>query len=290
MISKKEWIKFIKCIRLGSTVELRNRENAVELLEKALINAIGQRIPNKGKIGVLFSGGVDSSTIALILKKLDEKFTCYSVGLENSEDILWAEKAAKKMGFRLKKRILAEKDVGGILNKIAGFLEDFDMVKAGVGCVTYAGAELAKKDKAKIIFTGLGSEEIFAGYQRHKEAVDVNEECWKGLLAMHKRDFMRDIPIADKLKIKIEVPFLDKEVIRIAMGIPSEYKLSSRQNKIILREVAEKIGLPKEFSQRKKRASQYGSRIDKAIERIARKNGFRKKSDYIKSLAVEKVL
>ncbi len=51
--------------------------------------------------------------------------------------------------------------------------------------------------------------------------------------------------------------------------------------KKILREAAVVIGLPKEFSFRKKRAAQYGARTDHALSKIARRNGFSYKKDYI---------
>ncbi|MCX6706741.1 MAG: asparagine synthase C-terminal domain-containing protein [Candidatus Woesearchaeota archaeon] len=287
-MSEIEWKDFIGKIRseVGDTL-IEDKKKSEELLEKAIIEAVKKGIVKKGKVGVCFSGGVDSTTISMILKRLNADFTCYSVGTESAEDLVWAKRAAKEFGFRLKTKVLTDNDIEKILKKLAGFIEEFDIIKAGVGCVTYAAIELAKKDKIKVIFTGLGSEEIFAGYQRHLESKNVNEECWKGLSLMYKRDMIRDMPIAEKFKIKVCTPFLDKEVISIAMRIPDKYKINMEQNKIILREVAEResIGLTREFSQRKKRAAQYGSRIDKAIERIGKKNGFRKKSDYIRSLA-----
>ena len=47
--------------------------------------------------------------------------------------------------------------------------------------------------------------------------------------------------------------------------------------------VAEDMGLPKEFAYRKKRAAQYGSNFDRAIARLAKRNGFKYKFDFIKS-------
>jgi asparagine synthase (glutamine-hydrolysing) len=293
MISEKEWKKFTEGIKkeVGTNI-IDNRKKAGDLLETAIVEAVKKGIPKKGKIGVCFSGGVDSTTIAKILKNQKADFICYSVGTETAEDLVWAKKAAKKFGFKLKTKVLTDKDIEKILNTLPKFIKEFDIIKAGVGCVTYAAAELAKKDNVKIIFTGLGSEEIFAGYQRHLEQLgqpgsnNVNDECWNGLSMMYKRDMIRDIPIAEKFKMKVCTPFLDREVISIAMKIPDKYKITNEQNKIILREVAERkgVGLTQEFSQRKKRAAQYGSRFDKAIERIGKKNGFRKKSEYIRSL------
>lgn len=51
---------------------------------------------------------------------------------------------------------------------------------------------MAKKDNVDVLFGGLGAEEIFAGYGRHKEAFKqnrVHEECWSGLKKSMKMTF-----------------------------------------------------------------------------------------------------
>ena len=158
------------------------------------------------------------------------------------------------------------------------------MVNVGVGSVELACIEMAKQDNIKFLFTGLGSEEIFAGYERHKLAKDKQAECWKGLTVMYERDLLRDMAIATKQGIFFSTPFLDKELIGVAMRIPDKFKIDDFNAKIILREIAEELGLPQEIAWRGKRAAQYGSRIDKAISKLAKKQGFEYKKDYLKSL------
>ena len=68
------------------------------------------------------------------------------------------------------------------------------------------------------------------------------------------------------------------------MQIPGKRKLNKKYKKIILREIAQDLGLPKEFAWRKKQAAQYGSKFDKAIYKLARKNKFKFKKDYLKSI------
>jgi asparagine synthase (glutamine-hydrolysing) len=152
-----------------------------------------------------------------------------------------------------------------------------------VGSVIVAAAEEAKKDGVKILFSGLGSEEIFAGYERHK-VKDVNQECWRGLGLMWDRDMVRDFAIANKLNIELRTPFLDSEVIKAAMQIPGNKKLNKRGNKLILREIASDLGLG-EFAFRKKVAAQYGSNIDRAILKLAKKKGFKFKKDSLQSFS-----
>ncbi len=87
------------------------------------------------------------------------------------------------------------------------------------------------------------------------------------------------------MKISFLTPFLDEGLIIAAMGIPAKYKISGTEKKLILRETAAGMGLPMETAFRKKLAAQYGSGFDKAIEKLATKNGFRHKRDYLASIS-----
>lgn len=143
---------------------------------------------------------------------------------------------------------------------------------------------LGKEQGISIFFGGLGSEEVFAGYQEHALAEDVNEACWKGLSGrLYERDFTRDAALGKALNVQVRCPFLDDDVIVTAMGIPGERKIVGEHKKAILREIAEELGLPREIAWRKKMAAQYGSGFDKALERLAKKSGM-KKSEYAKNL------
>ena len=128
-----------------------------------------------------------------------------------------------------------------------------------------------------------GSEEIFAGYQRHLDAKDPHAECWNGLKNMWQRDFVRDVTIAKALGITVLCPFLDEDLIIKSMGIPADKKINKEFKKIILREIAEELGLPKEFAWRPKKAAQYGSYFDKALIKLAKKSSL-DKVDFVEKL------
>ena len=170
-------------------------------------------------------------------------------------------------------------------------LASYDIVWVSVGSVLYATAKLALNDNVKVLFGGLGTEEIFAGYQRHEESFKNNDfealhrECWSGLRNMWQRDLLRDFKIAKHLGIELRTPYMDEEVIKAAMSIHPMYKLDQEQKKIILREAAEEFGLDKEFARRKKKAAQYGSNFIKGIDKLAKKHGFQAKKEYLQSLA-----
>ena len=108
----------------------------------------------------------------------------------------------------------------------------------------------------------------------HKEFYrSLKEDTWRRVIT-------RDQPIEEYFKIKVISPFLDKEIIKIAMKLHPMFKINKETKKIILREFAKEIGLG-EFSFRAKRAGQYGSGFDKAIERLTRESNLKFKKDYI---------
>lgn len=274
-INKEKWIKEIESLKAKG-------KSTREELKKAIVDAVKKRIPKK-KFGIMFSGGVDSSLIALICKQANADFICYTIGYgETARDVEWAKKVAKDLGLNLKIKILSFDEAKKYIVKTAKLLGEIErpVVHAGVGAVVMAAADLAKKDKVNILFGGLGSEEIFAGYERHK-GKNINDECWFGLKRMIEGDLKRDFLVSKEMKINVLTPFLDKEVIKTAMKIPGSKKMNKEYKKVILREIAEELGLSKEFAWRKKKAAQYGSRLDKAIKKLA---GKQQKGDYLKSL------
>ena len=284
LIPKDEWQLFIDGLK-ASVPESLNYEELLEKLETSLEDAILKRAREcAGKIGLFFSGGVDSTFIAYVLKKNNISFTAVTVGFHTQdtkepEDLVESRKVAQVLNLDHKEVILNLDEVEELFENTKHVLGSVsDPISLGVGSVVVAAA---RSENIKHWFGGLGSEEIFAGYQRHDEAQDVQEECWAGLVGMYERDLIRDCKIGAALNIKVHTPFLDDTVISYAMAIPGDHKIKEHegimQKKYCLRELAENMGLAKEFAWRPKRAAQYGSRTDSAMDKIARKKGMTKK-------------
>lgn len=287
LVTEKGWTERIDSLRSKELVKDNEeaKEEAKIELKKKLIESIKKRIPDK-KFGIFFSGGIDSSLIAVVCRKLKADVVCYTVGFQEGgkepDDIAEAKKVAEKFGLKWRYKIFnlkeAEKIVGRTV-KVLRKVGKTDVVNVGVGAVVLAAIGLGKKDGINYFLGGLGSEEIFAGYERHDKAKDINRECWDGLKKMWGRDLIRDFNLAKELKVTVRTPFLDEELIKYAMKLPGGWKIKNKLKKHILREVGEEF-LGK-FAWRKKKAAQYGSCFDKAIKKLARKEGFKLKKDYL---------
>ena len=290
LIEKEEWEKLIASIETKYEDLDTNKERAKRKLKNLIEKAVTTRANNLGKFGILFSGGVDSTLIAFLCKKHNYDFTCFTIGLENSQDIEYARIIAEKYNFDLKYKILTLEEFENTIKETIKILKSAEIVWVSVGSVVYATAQLALQNNIKILFGGLGTEETFAGYQRHEEALQqnnfeaVHKESWNGLKNMWARDLLRDSKIAKHLNIELKTPYMDLELIKAAMQVNPMYKIDKTDKKLILREIAEEFGLEKEFAWRKKKAAQYGSNFVKGIDKLAKKHNFSTKKGYLQSL------
>jgi len=272
--------KFFSCLLEHQKGYEEMKQETKQLLQQAL----EKRIPEK-KMGLLFSGGVDSAYLALMLKKNNIHFTCYTAVVEGTaaSDLAAAEKAARILDLPLRVVKVKINQIPYYLKEIVPLIEDSNVVKVGVALPFYTACELAKKDGCKVIFSGLGSEEIFAGYERHKNAANVNKECVSGLLKMYERDLYRDDVVTMANSMELRLPFLDLDLVKYVLKIPGKYKLKGEMGKFIFREIAQEEGLPTDIAWRKKTAAQYGSKFDYALGKLAKKNGFASKSAYLRT-------
>lgn len=260
-------------------------EKAAQETADLLKESVAKRLQGIEKMGILFSGGVDSTILAAIAKAIHKNIILYTAGFEDSEDLLWAKKIASILELPLKTYVVKDlKEIEKEAKSVIKIIETSDVMKVGVALPFHLACRLAHDDGCKVILSGLGSEEIFAGYQRHKQAKDINVECLNGLLLMHERDLYRDDVITMAHNIELRVPFLDKNLVEFALTIPGDMKIINGLDKAILRDAAILLGVPKESAMRKKRAAQYGSGVDKAIAKLTKIAKCKTKKEYLDSL------
>lgn len=290
LVPQHQWKRYIGSLKKESDKAgfFKSGATAKKDIYSAFAAAIEARadycISHKIRFGVLLSGGVDSSFIAFLLKRLGYKFTCFSVGLEGSRDLAAAQYAAREIKLKLASREFTVAAAEKIIKEAVMLLKTDNPVTIGIAATEIAALRLAAANKIRVVFTGLGSEEIFAGYQRHAVAKDIHEECWSGLRGMWQRDFLRDFAVAARFKAAALTPFLDKLAIVAAMRARPEWKIGNGEKKLILREIAAAAGLPKAIAFRPKMAAQYGSGFDKAMGKLAKQGGFGNKREYLSEL------
>lgn len=253
-------------------------------LKTNLLEATKKRTKNLDHVALLFSAGVDSTLIAILLKKLNVNTTLYTIGTENSQDLKFSKKVAKDIDMPLKTWIINQEIIEKQLEDTINTIEDTNLMKIGVGMTIKLTSQLASKDNQKVILSGQGADELFCGYNRYKNKYDTPaellDELTHDLNNMYHVNLERDDKATMSNSIELRVPFLDRNVIETAVKTPIKYMLHSNEDKIrkhILREVAYEMSVPEYIAFRPKKAAQYGTGIDKIIKKkILKKKEFTK--------------
>lgn len=246
-------------------------------LVKAFISSVEKNMQGFEKVGIMFSGGIDSALIAYTAKRFGPKLFLYSVGTENSEDIKYSRKFAKELGLEVKEIIVGEEELISYYRKVQSLLVEKDFMKLELAIPVFICSQHANKDGVKVILTGSGAEELFAGYDRHLQCFlkggDLRKMLSDELRALYSKDLKNAEFIASINHCEPRYPFLDMKVIELATSLKPELNLSKQgEKKRILKAVSREIGLPEDVVERPKKAMQYGSGIHKVLLK-ARRNG-----------------
>ena len=236
-------------------------------LVAVLRRAVGRCLPagpRGARVGVLFSGGLDSTTLAVLCKQHfaaaagaargggGEGLALYTVGFgaegrQYPEDLDAAEKAAGLLNLRSVRKLISLTDVSELLaDSAAAGVVDWNVVKAGVAVTMLSACQLAAADGASVVLSGLGSEEVFGGYHRHANArrqlaikserasaAGMRLECAAGLAQMYHRDLQRDFATATAAGVTICYPYLDPEVVAFGLAA-AEAEVSAGEAKEIV--------------------------------------------------------
>ena len=257
--------------------------SAVSVYEKALLASMKKRTQDFDKVGIIFSGGIDSVIIAWLAKKMVPEVICYTGGIRGSNDILYARQIAKKLNLKLRVNELTQDEVEQMIPEVINTIEDTNAGQIEVAIPVYAAVKLAHEDGINVMFSGQAADELFGGYPWYARVVEkegyqkLRDHMTQDLLLLYKETLEREDKITMAHSIEMREPFLDIEVIRCSMGMDLKLNIKGATDimgKHIHRKLAQKLGIPKNIAYRIKEAAQHGSGMHDIFDTIARKHGF----------------
>jgi asparagine synthase (glutamine-hydrolysing) len=243
-------------------------------LKQALYDAVCESVPEE-KVGVAFSGGVDSSLLAKVCLDLGKKITLLTIGFPGSHDLAFSKHIASKMS--------AEQQTTEI--DYDGFTEDLRNIRQIINCKNTSHIEnciaylyisrLAKKSGLNLVLSANGCDELFCGYNGYRMVYNSGEAAIMKFMdekIANEFALMGEIStVASQLEVQIRQPYLSTKFINFSKMIPLDQKIKGPDDmtrKHILRQVALSIGVPVESARQPKKALQYGSLIHKYLKKI----------------------
>jgi asparagine synthase (glutamine-hydrolysing) len=267
-------------------------QEAVETLQKLLESSVRNRVVGLQEVAVAFSGGLDSSLVAFLAKKCDLNVQLIHVSLENQHETEEARQAADELKLPLQTHLFREADVETAVARVVPLIEESDPIKAAVGVPFYWVAEKTAEAGFKALLAGQGADELFGGYQRyvneylaHGEA-HVRKVMFNDVVHIHESNIERDVKICSFHDVELRLPFASCAIVDFALSLPVELKIERNADslrKLVLRRVAENMGLAASITEKAKKAVQYSTGVNDALKKIAKKQG-KTTRDYVNAL------
>ena len=242
----------------------------------SLFDAIGRAVKKRcyKPCGIAFSGGLDSSLIAALCPGAE----LYSVGMAGSHDVQQTKKAAHLLRFddKLNLHELTLGDVESAALEVIRAVGSADSLKVSIAMPLFFAAKDAHNDGIRVMLSGQGADELFAGYKRYESMnyKELERALQNDIENIAENNLERDDAATMANAIELRVPYLDKEVVELALRIVPELKIRSSMRKYILRLAAKGV-LPDELIWKEKKAAQYSSGIYSALEKLAKNNGYK---------------
>jgi asparagine synthase (glutamine-hydrolysing) len=256
---------------------LVDRATAQAAIRDALVASVHARMMADVPIGVFLSGGLDSSLVAAIMARhgaeTGQRVRSFAAGVAGSADLRAASRVAAHLGLEHHERIYDAGEILDVLPSVVRSMESYEPSLVRSAVPNYLLAELAA-EHVKVVLTGEGADEIFAGYDHFRSYDDpdaLQEELTRSVEGLHNLNLQRCDRVTMAHGLEARVPFLDRDVIDVGQRIPIQWKLPGEQGqeKRILREAFEGW-LPDDVLRRPKEQFGDGSGTAALTARLAR--------------------
>ena len=244
-------------------------------LIEALFVTVTENLRGINKIGIAFSGGIDSTLLAMICKNMNIDTTLFTVGFPDSNDVEFSKSISHKINMNHKILEIEKGDLAVITKKVKNEISCSNTSHIE-NCIAFSYiAKLASKNDTPVVLTANGFDELFCGYNNFRLIFNQGSDTINKTIEskiLNELELTNEITqVAKEYRVSILQPFLSKGFISVAMKFPIYNKIVSNDDvlrKHIIRKIALSFDLPPEVIFRRKKAIQYGSLIHKYYKKI----------------------
>jgi asparagine synthase (glutamine-hydrolysing) len=164
---------------LASAVKpvLHSREHILTEIREKLTQSVELRMRADVNFGAFLSGGIDSSAIVGLMSEVsDRPVQTFTVTFDESDfnEGVYAAQIAKKFNTD---HTAIRLSPGDFLDAIPAALAAMDH-PSGDGPNTFIVSQATRNAGVKMALSGLGGDELFAGYSIFKQATDILDKRW----------------------------------------------------------------------------------------------------------------
>jgi len=246
---------------------MKSESELLSELQAAIKNTVSEK-----KIGIAFSGGIDSTLLAKICSDLGYQVTLLTIGFSESHDILFSKQVNEQMKLPHKILEIETKTFQDVSSKIKEKIKTDNLSWIENSIAFYYVTKLANSLGLDVVLTANGIDELFCGYNAYRDTYKEGEKAVLELMDSKIDNELKMMKVISQIcnenGVTILQPFLSAQFIEFAKKIPLAHKIHGSEDlmrKHIIRKVGETIGVPLIAVNQRKKAVQYGSLIHKAL-------------------------
>ncbi len=140
--------------------EERYADELIELLDRAVRRRLVADVP----VGLFVSGGLDSSLIAALAVRTNRNLECFSIGFDEPsfDESPYAAEVARTLGLCSNLTMFRDADMLEVVQRLPDILDE---PLADPSILPLAVLSRFAANKLKVVLSGDGGDELFAGYQ-----------------------------------------------------------------------------------------------------------------------------
>ena len=204
--------------------EKLSEKEAIEQTQKLCRDAVKRHLISDVPVGVMLSGGLDSSAMTALMADVrgDSNFHTFSLAFDESSfnESNYARVVANHIGTIHHEIMVTPGKVARLLSKYLSYIDE--PYADGSAIPTYLLAEYAK-DHVTVLLSGEGGDEFFSGYDTHM-AYKIRR-LYRKIPSFIRKNFIR--PLIDRLPVshkKLSLEFKAKRFVRGAeLDVPDSH-------------------------------------------------------------------
>lgn len=188
-----------------------------------LDEAVEARMVSDVPVGSFLSGGIDSSVITALAATKNKSLKTFSVGFEGDthfDESKYAEIVAKKYKTDHHTFHLTEEEAG---SEIENFLNSIDEPFADSSAFNVYLLSKKTKQHVKVVLSGDGADELFAGYNKHRAEWMVRHQRMKTVLLKNSAALGKIIPSSRNTSFSNKARQLQRFASGARLSAPQRY-------------------------------------------------------------------
>jgi len=258
------------------TPEFEDYEQGKRVVKQLLEEAVAKRMKDGAVGGVLLSGGLDSSLITYMAYQVDPKIECFTVSMEEGQDLPLAKDVTAYLGVKHHVLMFGDEEIGEILPLAIHHQEMYEESCVHGAIANFLAGRFVSP-KTRCVLTGEGADEFFAGYDGQfkqgsnpEEVASIVDDL---INVAHNTALQRLDRLNAANSYESRTPFLDAKVMDFSLKIPIEHKIHGQEQtgKWIVRQAFEGC-LPDHIIYQTKRFFAQGSGVAYTMRKEAEKH------------------